>query len=254
MTRLLIGSALISLTLGIAPALAQAAPPPGVAQGTTPLEPSMVGHVPPVILTSRMMSVVRSERPLTRDDILRHVREMFAKLDSNHDGFITRDEIAQFDQRIHAMRMTRRTGEQLQESRFGRRDDALLARDRAALFEKLDTNHDGVISREEFMAARPRLHEQRVMIMRDDMETSAKTNGQERIHQMHMREMGMRGGFAAHLFAMADANHDGRVSLQEAETAALAHFDRMDLNQDGKVTPDERREAHERMRADHHPF
>jgi hypothetical protein len=69
---------------------------------------------------------------------------------------------------------------------------------------------------------------------------------------MGMRGMAMRGGFAAHLFAMADANHDGRVSLQEAEAVALARFDRMDLNHDGKLTPDERRQARERMRQDSH--
>src|SRR5438309_664184 len=61
--------------------------------------------------------------------------------------------------------------------------------------------------------------------------------------KMHMHGMGM-GGFGARLFGMADANHDGRVSLQEAETAALAHFDRADLNHDGKLTPDERGRAH----------
>ena len=47
---------------------------------------------------------------------------------------------------------------------------------------------------------------------------------------------------------MADANHDGRVSLQEATNAALQHFDRADLNHDGKLTPEERQQAHQLMR------
>jgi hypothetical protein len=51
------------------------------------------------------------------------------------------------------------------------------------------------------------------------------------------------GGFGAHLFEMADTNHDGRVSLQEAEAAALAHFDKVDLNHDGRITPDERQQV-----------
>jgi hypothetical protein len=254
MIKLLVGSAFVSLTLAIGPAIAQSAPPPGVAQGTSPLQPSLIGHVPPVILTSRVMSVSQGARVLTRDEMLRHVREMFARLDTNHDGFISRDEIAAFGHKMHAMRVTADGGEQFQERRFERRQGAVRAEDRAALFDKLDTNHDGVISRREFMAARPELREHRVVVMRNDSETSAKPNGEGRMHEMHMREMGLRGGFAAHLFAMADANHDGRVSLQEAETAALAHFDRMDLNHDRKITPDERREAHERMRGEHHPF
>ena len=62
--------------------------------------------------------------------------------------------------------------------------------------------------------------------------------------------MGMRRGFTARLLAMADASKDGKVSLQQVEAAALAHFDRMDLNHDGKITPDERRQARERMRED----
>jgi Ca2+-binding EF-hand superfamily protein len=49
-------------------------------------------------------------------------------------------------------------------------------------------------------------------------------------------------GFGRRLFDMADTNHDGRVSLQEAESAALAHFDKADLNHDGKITPDERQQ------------
>jgi hypothetical protein len=41
---------------------------------------------------------------------------------------------------------------------------------------------------------------------------------------------------------MADLNRDNRVSLQEATTAALQHFDRADLNRDGQVTPQERQQ------------
>ena len=54
--------------------------------------------------------------------------------------------------------------------------------------------------------------------------------------------MGM-GGMGRHLFDMADANHDGRVSLAEAQAAALAHFDKADANHDGHITPDEHRQV-----------
>jgi len=60
-------------------------------------------------------------------------------------------------------------------------------------------------------------------------------------------------GMGGHLFEMVDANHDGRVSLQEAQSAALQHFNRADLNHDGKLTPDEMRQAHEQMRREHRP-
>jgi hypothetical protein len=74
--------------------------------------------------------------------------------------------------------------------------------------------------------------------------------------EMPMNGMGMHrmgGGFGGHLFEMADANHDGRVSLQEAESAALQHFDRADRNHDGRITPDERRQAYEMMRRERRP-
>jgi hypothetical protein len=49
----------------------------------------------------------------------------------------------------------------------------------------------------------------------------------------------MMGG---QMFEMADANHDGRVSLQEATDAAVKHFDMADANHDGRITPDERKQ------------
>jgi hypothetical protein len=54
----------------------------------------------------------------------------------------------------------------------------------------------------------------------------------------------MRG----HMVARMDSNHDGRVSLAEAEARALEAFDRADANHDGVVTPEERQAAHGAMR------
>ena len=34
--------------------------------------------------------------------------------------------------------------------------------------------------------------------------------------------------------------HDGRVTLQEVTDLLLQHFDRMDANHDGQLTPEER--------------
>jgi hypothetical protein len=50
---------------------------------------------------------------------------------------------------------------------------------------------------------------------------------------------------------MADGNKDGQVTLQEAQAAALKHFDMADANHDGQITPDEHRQMRERMRAEH---
>ena len=50
---------------------------------------------------------------------------------------------------------------------------------------------------------------------------------------------------------LADADRDGRVSLAEAQNAAVRHFDMMDANRDGTVTREERRGMRQRMRAMH---
>ena len=43
------------------------------------------------------------------------------------------------------------------------------------------------------------------------------------------------------MIVMADTDKDGKITQAEAEAMALQHFDRMDSNKDGQVTPEERR-------------
>jgi Ca2+-binding EF-hand superfamily protein len=249
MMKLLAGGAVAALVIAVAPVIAQTAPPPppGVAQGTAPVTP--VAPVRPAPqMRERMHMMMMSDRTMTRDEVVRHVRDMFAKFDTNRDGFVTREELEAFHARFAGMGgdMHKRLEEH-----------GPMMGDRGAMFDRLDTNHDGMISRQEFMAAQPMVHrEQRVMIMRNGEGPAAGTPGMEGMHGMDMRghEMGMHGmGMGGHLFEMADSNRDGRVSLQEAENAALQHFDRADLNHDGKLTPDEMRQAHAMMRRERRP-
>ena len=244
MKKLLISGAAAALVVALAPAIAQPAPPPppGVASGTAP---PRIELVPPA--APRMHMTVMSSKAITRDEALRHVRDLFARLDSNRDGFITKQEVEAFHQKMAGM--------ETMHGEFGKRfaEEHSPAPDRAAMFDKLDTNHDGSISRAEFMAAHPQLQERRVLIMREGASARAPDVPGEPGMKMRMHGMGMHEmGFGGHLFEMADSNHDGRVSLAEAEAVAIAHFDRADLNHDGKITPEEREQAHEQMRQ-HHP-
>jgi Ca2+-binding EF-hand superfamily protein len=50
---------------------------------------------------------------------------------------------------------------------------------------------------------------------------------------------------------MADTNKDGQITRAEYDTAVKAHFDKVDKNHDGKITPDERKAARDAMRAMH---
>jgi len=238
MTKFLIGGTVAALAVAIAPALAQPAPttPPGVAPGTA------VAPVATVRPTPEMRSRVRVmyDHEMTRDEAVKHVREMFAKLDLNHDNIVTREEVDAFHQKMMgAMSM----GGDM-EKRLG--DHGIMMGDRNQIFDRLDANHDGSISRQEFTSAQPQVRQERVMIIRNGPDGGPPMPGGPGMEgmKMPMHGEGMGHGFGGHLFDMADANHDGRLTLQEAEAAALAHFDKADLNHDGKITPDERAQIH----------
>ena len=155
--------------------------------------------------------------PQTRDSVVAKVREHFARADANRDGFVAADEMQAMRGQRQAKRMAMRGANAGQRANPG------------AMFDRLDANRDNMISREEFERGRS---------MR------AERAGQ-RGQRMGMR--GMRGHRMAlrgqgGMLRRADADRDGRVSLAEAQAAALAHFDRLDLNHDGRITPEERQQ------------
>jgi EF-hand domain pair/EF hand len=237
----LVGGAVAALAIASAVAAAQPAPPPpGVAQGTAPVP--MTPMPPPGAPPIRGMLV--NDRVMTRDEVAKHVAELFVRLDTNHDGFITKDEVEALHRRIDAA--MDKVGDV--EQRLAER--GVFIGDRGAMFDRLDTNHDGSISRQEFMASRPEVREERVMIMRPGPDGAAGTPPPPmdshpgmamRMHHIGgMSGMSGMSGIGGHLFEMADANRDGRVSLAEAQAAALARFDKADGNHDGRITPDER--------------
>jgi hypothetical protein len=229
MKTLMLGGAVAALAIAIAPAFAQVAPPPGVAQGTAPprAAPAPMGE-------PQTRVRVMSNRTMTRDEVATHIRDMFARLDTNKDGYITRPELDAMHEKMMSMH-----GD-IQK----RLEDRGVFMDRGAAFDRLDANHDGNISRQEFTAAQPQVRSERVIVMRD----GDSTTGAQRGRGMRMHRMGMGMGFGGRLFDMADANHDGRVSLAEAQAAALAHFDKADANHDGKITPDERQQMRQVIR------
>ena len=217
MKEFLIGSAGIVLA-GAALAQAPAAPP----------APPAVPQVAPM-----------ADRVQTRDQVVAKVREHFAQMDANRDGFLTKEE-AQAGRKVMKEHIRHKLGE--------RREHRMERRDPAAAFDRLDANKDGAISRDEFAKA----HEQRIerRIVQKDGQPAAE--GVAPVppvppmphHGMRMHRFGMMGG---HMFTMADANKDGRVSLQEATDAAVRHFDMADANRDGRITPEERRQMHRQM-------
>ncbi len=197
---------------------------------------------PPAPPPARPMTP-RMEMPQTRDQAIARVREHFAMMDTNRDGFVAGDE-------MQSMR-GHHNGQRQMGERRGRGGERMARnegpmRDPAAAFDRLDANRDGMISREEFGRAREVREERRVVV-----------NGVPGVPGMAgarhgpggKGERAHMGGMGGGMMRMADLDRDGRVSLQEATTSALQRFDRIDLNRDGRITPEERQQQREQRKA-----
>ena len=181
---------------------------------------------------------------MVRSEVQTMVRTHFARLDANKDGAITTAEIAELRGKMgghgmdHAMNDD---GPDAMKMHDGDMKMGGAMRDPAVAFDRIDTNKDGSISRDEFAKGREMRIEKRIVIReRADAKPGAK-------REMHMRHMGGGGMGGGRMIVMADTNKDGRITLAEAEAMALEHFDKMDANRDGQVTPEERRAARPMM-------
>jgi Ca2+-binding EF-hand superfamily protein len=127
-------------------------------------------------------------KPIARADYIKTVDTRFGAMDANHDGGVTKAELAAEQQ--HELQQTKARIEQQLRLRFS----------------QLDTNKDGQLTIQEFLAIAPPLHTA------------------ENPDQMLQR---------------LDTNHDGKISADEFRAPELAKFSRIDANHDGVVTPDE---------------
>ncbi|WP_426265838.1 calcium-binding protein [Sphingomonas sp. LHG3443-2] len=152
----------------------------------------------------------------TRTEVVERTRAMFARVDANRDGYITQQE-------RQAVRG------QMGERRAQRMADGRGA-GRAQMFERLDQNRDNVISRDEWARAEA---------MRGERRAEGRRGGM----------MGQRMAMGGAMLRMADTNRDQRISLAEAQAAAVQRFDRVDLNRDGRVTREERQQARQQRQA-----
>ena len=106
-----------------------------------------------------------------------------------------------------------------------------------------DTNGDGAISRAEAQAGLP-------MIARHFDQIDANKDGQitqDELRAFHeQRRVAMEQKRGEH-WKKIDTDGDGRISRAEAQANAprlFEHFDAIDANRDGFITPDEMRAAH----------
>lgn len=168
--------------------------------------------------------VAPSDGIQTRAEVVERTRAMFARVDANRDGFITQQEGQALRAQMRGQRQGRMQGQRLGQA------------GRAQMFERLDANRDNVISRDEWARAEA---------MRGERRAEGRRPG------MMGQRMAMRGRMGSAMLRMADTNRDQRVSLAEAQAAAVQRFDRVDLNRDGRVTRDERQQARQQRQAQH---
>jgi Ca2+-binding EF-hand superfamily protein len=207
--------------------------------------------------TVKAAPTAKPARPVkaeTRADVQSRVASAFTKLDANHDGFISKDELSA----VEAKR------EQRLETRAGRFDPA-------AMFAKIDLNKDGKITTAEAEAARsahsngkPGQPARAHAAAFGGLFAKADSNKDNVITRSEFETMGQgiktriehaataREGMAERMFAKADTNKDGKISLAEMQQSALGRFDRMDANHDGKVSLQERREMRQVKKAQPH--
>jgi len=178
----------------------------------------------------------------TRAEVAAHVRTMFDRLDSNRDGSITKAE----GEAVKANR-GERAGKRME--RHGGAGGQMA--DRGAMFDRMDANRDGAISRDEFTKGREMRIERKVVMNGAPGAPDGAMGEHRGMMKKHGMGAGMGGGMGGHMMKMADLNKDGRVSLQEATTSALQHFDMVDTNRDGRITPEERKAMHQKMMQEH---
>ena len=143
-------------------------------------------------------------REETRADVAARADQLFGRLDANHDGRVMADEVSGMMEGGPGMGPGGAGGP-------------------AAMFDRLDTDHNGSLSRQEFAAMRPPLGE------------PAGPGG---------FGMGRGGGGGAMLARMIGP--DG-LTRDELRARMLQRFDRLDANHDGRLTGEERQQARARM-------
>jgi len=163
--------------------------------------------------------------------------------DTNGDGNVTRAEMMASVSKKFAKMDVNKDGKLNKADRKARRD---------ARFAKMDSNNDGGLSPAELKAAKVKRAQERFARMDTDgngllsKEEMRKKRGGK--HKMRGRGRGGRGQGAMRMMKRADTNGDMAVSLQEMRTAATARFNKVDTNNDGVLTKEERQAARKKHR------
>lgn len=159
-----------------------------------------------------------------------------AMADANKDGNLTRAELTQALTARFAKMDTNGDGTVTKEEREAKRTARLDTR-----FTNMDTDKNGQISKTEFAAGHDRCDGDQAK--RGDR--PGKPDGGPRMYGHHGGRMGMMGGGFG---GRGDADKDGTLTRAEYMAGPLAMFDKADANKDGTVTAAEQQAVRATMR------
>ena len=147
----------------------------------------------------------------------------FANLDTNKDGFVSADELKAFSDKMHAQ-WAQKHGDQ---AKTDQQDQKRKHGDFAQhILQRVDTDHDGKISKAEFDAEGAKLF------------ARLDTNGDGKIASDEMPQRHW-ARFSGGMFNRMDTDHDGKVTKAEFQAASEQMFQRMDKNGDGVLEQNE---------------
>lgn len=150
---------------------------------------------------------------LTADEVPERMKPMFERGDANHDGKLTKEEIAAM-----SGKQSDPQGRPVGRGNFSSMDPVMLA---------LDADKDGELSAEEIANAPVALKSL------DKDSDGTLSAGELRMRQQTPRQR------AEHLFDEWDTNKDGALLKEEMPDRMQAQFEAIDTNHDGKVDMDE---------------
>jgi Ca2+-binding EF-hand superfamily protein len=162
---------------------------------------------------------------ITQDDVVTAAKARFAKLDKNGDGKLTPAELTARGMHAHASAANANAtaaNPQWQQKR---------AEFQQKYFDRIDTNHDGVITQDEYVAAAT------ARFNKADTNGSGEITAQQIASSPRMVKREQR--FASREVKHMDTNGDGVVSQDEYIAAAKARFAKLDKNGDGFIEADE---------------
>ncbi len=176
---------------------------------------------------------VNKDGKITKEEIVAYRTGLFKAADKNNDGYLEGEEIRVFlANRRFAMRDADGDGK-LSAEEIGRR--------RAEWFKEADKNNDGFLTQDELKAARDARRADRAKRRADRAKQGADKPRMRRLQKAH-KHRGRRGRGMGRWFMRLDLNKDGRISLAEYNLRGDRMVLSFDLNGDGEITKIEMRQ------------